>query len=377
MSKTVKKIMITYLLLGVISGVWGCWSPQLPFVGGSSLEHYREGRMESWTTADGLPADAVTALLVTDESIWVGTERGLAVLNRVTGEWEIHTTENSRLPHNHITALARDTRGRIWIGTNKRGLVRIGRYNWDVFDTDDELPSNVINCIVAEPSGDGLDDDNVWIGTKRGLARYNADGWFVYTAPSFFAALHDNAMLDDDVNCIAVDDAFLWVGGARGLCRYNDVNWRKWTPDGALDIDKMEFQGPDRYPINEEEIVELGWDGKESLYVAARRSEIAVYDGSDWYPIEIESGASLKAMVVGPDSELWVARHNPIESASDLRRYDPQTDTWQIVTVEEGLPSNRVLTLVLEGNDLWIGTERGLAHLIREDVVPVLAPIDN
>lgn len=357
--------LVALLLLGGVM-IAGCVS--LPFTKppNDTGNHYREGRVESFTRANGLPSDEVTALAVDGDSIWIGTPKGLAVYNRAAGTWTVYTRQNSKLPDNDITALARDTRGRIWVGTAKHGAVRIGRLNWDIYNTDNELPSNVVRCILAEPTGTGLDDDNVWIGTMRGLARYNADGWFIYEAPAAFATLQRDGLLHDDVSCLAVDDAFLWVGCEKGVARFNDVNWKKWIPEGGFDLETMEFMGPDKYPIKEDEISAMSWDRTGNIYIAARRSQLAVTaDGNSWRRIELSSGGDLMALLANPDGELWLGAGNTMETFAALRRFDPESEKWQLMTTAEGLPSNRVNCLVADGRDVWIGTMKGVGHLIR------------
>lgn len=343
----------------------GCWQTPRILRTDDGLQHYREGTIERFGTADGLPDETVTAIAINGPEVWIGTEKGVAVYNRQTKQWTTHTRSNSRLPHNEITALARDTRGRIWIGTSKRGVVRVSRLNWDLYDSGNELPGSIVTAIYAEPSGHGLDDDNVWIGTTRGLARYNADGWVTYQSPALFSALQDDGMMSDEVDCLAGDDSFLWMGCAKGVGRFNDVNWKKWSPEGGFDLERMEFLGPDRYPIKEDEISCLAYDGKEYLYVAARRAQIASFDGAVWGEVPIERGCDIKAMLAFPDGELWVSRYNSLGTFSDLRRRVPGTDQWQVLTTADGLPSNQVTCLVAEGRDLWIGTTNGVAHLIR------------
>ena len=363
------RMLLSRTLLAAILAVMaaGCWNVGSVITGGDDdATHYREATIERFTKADGLPDERVTAVAVSPTEVWVGTAKGVAVMNRQTKQWVVHTrtSTNGKLPSNEITALARDTRGRIWIGTAKKGVVRVGRLNWDIFDANNELPGSIITAIYAEPSGVGLDDDNVWVGTTRGLARYNADGWFVYQAPAVFATLQDDSMLSDEVRCLGADDSFLWCGSDKGVARYNDVNWKKWAPEGGFDLETMEFTSPDRYPIKEDEIACISYDGREWLYIAARRAQIAAFDGASWRNVPIERGCDITAMQAMPDGTLWVARHNSLASFSDLRRYDPHTEKWQIMTTADGLPSNQINCIVVEGNSLWLGTDKGVAHLI-------------
>jgi len=71
--------------------------------------------VRTFGTADGLPGDAVTALLEDSRGfLWVGTQTGLA---RFDGTTFVTYTTDDGLPHPGITALAEDRDGTLWVGT--------------------------------------------------------------------------------------------------------------------------------------------------------------------------------------------------------------------------------------------------------------------
>lgn len=68
-------------------------------------------------------------------------------------------------PHSGISALGKDNRGNLWLGTKDEGIyVHDGRYLFH-FGKEDGLPAPEINDLAADAAG------NVWVATDRGLAR--------------------------------------------------------------------------------------------------------------------------------------------------------------------------------------------------------------
>src|SRR5204862_417220 len=86
--------------------------------------------------------------LGTDGTLWVGTERGLARLNK-DGQWQSYTKASTKdgLPDDHVPALALDTDGALWVGTGG-GLARFDKdgqwRNYTKASTKDGLPHNGI-----------------------------------------------------------------------------------------------------------------------------------------------------------------------------------------------------------------------------------------
>ena len=123
--------------------------------------------------------------------VWVATNNGL---NAVRGEymrsaarfevanWEVYNTDNG-LPSTATTALAEDDRGRIWVGT-EGGLARIdaeGRVEF-ALDTSDGLVNNRVNSLYFDRESGAL-----WIGTLGGMSRLQLGGSGVAAGPQAYA----------------------------------------------------------------------------------------------------------------------------------------------------------------------------------------------
>ena len=77
----------------------------------------------SWTEEDGLPHNAVLAILQTSDGyIWVGTRGGLSRFDGV--RFTNFTTANTpEFPSNWVSALAETPDSTLWIGFNSGGLL--------------------------------------------------------------------------------------------------------------------------------------------------------------------------------------------------------------------------------------------------------------
>jgi diguanylate cyclase (GGDEF)-like protein len=115
-----------------------------------------------------LPDPRVTDLLVEGADVWIATRGGLAHVRD-----GVLTTAGvpPELAGEFLTSLKRDVRGRLWIGSNERGLYRLwpdGRLE-HLHPGNGRLPHNSIWSLHASP-------DAYWVGTfAGGLLRLDRD----------------------------------------------------------------------------------------------------------------------------------------------------------------------------------------------------------
>jgi len=74
------------------------------------------------TSNSGIPSNRVQALSAYGDSIFVGTDQGLAIYNLSSNTWSIFDKSNSNLPSNDIVHLTVSTSGRLWIATADNNL---------------------------------------------------------------------------------------------------------------------------------------------------------------------------------------------------------------------------------------------------------------
>lgn len=195
---------------------------------------------------------------------------------------------------------------------------------------------------------DGLADDYIkkvcvyknelWIGTPSGITVYNLKTGKMQKYNK------SNSLPHDFVNDIYIDEANVWVATANGLARY-DKKQKKWSSYSKKDGLSDNFITA-IYADNENY-----WFGTQywgvSVY-AKNTSTIGVYTA-------IDGLADNKINCInGIGNEIWFGTKGGI---SQLKYYE---FLWKIFTsanTEFGLARDSVISLTVDGDDVWCGTE--------------------
>ncbi|HEY1790720.1 MAG TPA: two-component regulator propeller domain-containing protein [Verrucomicrobiae bacterium] len=128
------------------------------------LGHWDGQRWNLLTTADGLSGNDVCAMAEDSAGhFWFGTQNN--GLNYFDGRKFSHYWDTNGLSGNDISCLYVDSDGVLWVGTAAHGLARFKNGNWRCFSTRDGLKSNSIGYIIGD------DDGYLWIGSNAGLMR--------------------------------------------------------------------------------------------------------------------------------------------------------------------------------------------------------------
>jgi signal transduction histidine kinase/CheY-like chemotaxis protein/ligand-binding sensor domain-containing protein len=256
----------------------------------------------------GLPTDNVFSFLETGEgptrALWIGTERGLA--RRDPGGGWVRWDERSGLSNSYAWRLAktRNAKGEtvVWAGT-EGGLARYEGGRWEVFDTRNAMPSNVVRSLTIRQSGQS---QSLFVGTFAGLARITLGKWLSFTTLSglpenvvfaiqetrdgtvWFGTLGGGLAALKDGRWTVVDslegepakavmalcrtesrgEETLWAGFRdRGLYRLKGGRWVPWEHNGAL---------PDRWIYT---VVAAEADGKPELWIGTRQGLVRASGG--------------------------------------------------------------------------------------------------
>ena len=145
------------------------------------LRRLPDGRLETYTTANGLPANIIRGLLEdTDGSIWVGTSNGLCQLvSDVSTAQNIvaqHFTVKDGLPYSWCNWLLRDVKGRFLVGT-ANGVAEFlpqpeaqGK-RFRTYQQRHGLKNDFIWSMLEDRDG------NLWLGTQAGASKWARNGF--------------------------------------------------------------------------------------------------------------------------------------------------------------------------------------------------------
>lgn len=128
---------------------------------GDGLLALAEGKLRSFTIADGLVSDSITELLpMRDGTLWVGTVGGINRMD-TDGRWTSLTIRDG-LPGNYVTGLFEGRKGDVWAAT-RGGLARIRNGQVASLTAADGLFDDAL--MSALPGDDGW----IWMGSNRGI----------------------------------------------------------------------------------------------------------------------------------------------------------------------------------------------------------------
>ncbi|MCL6257815.1 ATP-binding protein [Aquiflexum sp. TKW24L] len=226
-----------------ISSIW--------FAGLRSIFGVVEGRVFEFGVDSGLPSVLFKSIAMDAEGyLWVGTlDKGIyRSTKKITKEFLYQTNSNKRntnlfeqywsisngAPTNHIEKLLW-YKDQMWIGTQK-GLFLVNleadKINTQ-FTMENGLPAdNAISFAVNPING------NIWAGTNKGLAEINGESNQVVRTIS-----RQEGLIDNEVwlyGSVRVDeDGLIYYGTAKGLSIYNPLLDRKNNISPIVELDSV------------------------------------------------------------------------------------------------------------------------------------------
>ena len=335
---------------------------------------------EHFTTKAGLPNEHIFAVKADGPYVWIGTENGLARYDKRSGKMK-SWTEKDGLPWKVVAAIDVDQKtGDVWLGLFGGGLSRFSAGRFDHFH---QLNSGVVNDVVY---GVVVVDDHVWAATTAGASRYNTvtGQWNIYN--------EKNSPMEEIWNygvSAADGKVYLSIWGS-GVLEFDVAteNWKDYLdPDGEMEIDLYRDDGIVH-------VITTGNSYVDGILWVSTYFGMCRYDGRHWrgyYAHETGLPSDFGNAVKGRGAdEAWFATDRGIGTVTDF-----ETDTWvtyttdpktkrgkavvqrgkdilKTVELERCIPHNYTLTVEFDGDDVWVGTSKGLARGIGKGYYPRL-----
>jgi ligand-binding sensor domain-containing protein len=303
--------------------------------------------------------------------VWIGTEDGLAMLDKRTGKIRSWTEEDG-LPWKVVSGIdVHPKTGEVWIGLFGGGLAR---YSAGRFDHWHQLNSGLVNDVVY---GVAIEEDNVWAATTAGASRYDTrtGEWSIFT--------EKNAPMEEIWNygvtyAPSEKKVFLGVWGS-GILEF-DTERERWKdyldPDGEMEIDLYRDDGVVH-------VIVTGVSHANGILWASSYFGASRYDGRNWRGyFNQDSGLPsdfINFVKARSADEAWYCTDKGVGTITDFK-----TNTWVVYTLDAAnhtgkavvmrdrevlkeidtgvnIPHNYVLCADTDGADIWIGTSKGLA----------------
>ena len=131
-----------------------------------ALYCYEDGHLRPADMAEAESIAYVNVLWEHQNTLWVGTAKGLFALDLSSRKVRRFTTEQFGMSANGILALTSDSQGNIWMGTSGGGILR---YDGETFQSIRLGPSaleNKVEAVLCDHRG------RLWFGTRAGLVAY-------------------------------------------------------------------------------------------------------------------------------------------------------------------------------------------------------------
>ncbi|HEY6328393.1 MAG TPA: two-component regulator propeller domain-containing protein [Blastocatellia bacterium] len=282
--------------------------------------------IDSWSSKDGLPANAVKSIEQTpDGYLWLGTEEGLARFDgsHITVFNKVNTPE---LQFAGISCLHVDSGGALWIGTYGGITVMKGGVFKKFASLTDAAPS-------APTAISETDDGSLWIGTWSGLIQVKGGQQKLYTTA--------DGLAHNSIQCLAAGaDGTLWIGmDGGGLNSFKDGRFVHYGVQEGL-------------AGNSVHSVCLSEDG--GTWAGTTTGVSHIKDGRITNYSERDGLANnyVRAIYEDPAGSLWIGTQIGLTRFSGGK--------FSTLTEEEGLSSNLIMSVLRdrEGN-LWFGTGGG------------------
>jgi len=378
------RILIVVLLLGtILLPVASCKSD-----GDALSDEHNPGSNVPVAFSIG---DPIWDLLIAGDEMWVGTIGCVVRCDLNKGTIQKYTVRDG-LGSNIARALARDSRGNIWVTGYLAGVSRFDGTKWQNFTVQDGLISNEVITVEADTHGgiwvsaywgvsyfDGIEWESftsvepdalivggenpnnpdatvlsgvelnaadvtfidsrgdVWFSTRgSGVNRFDGENWELFTSA--------DGMAEGGVNAITEDkDGNLWFGGSKDITRFDGSQFQVFNI--------QEYQSI----IPRPQIMDIEQDKQGNIWVAAFGGGVSRYDGATWQVFTSADGLpSDNARIIYLDRE-----GNPCV-ITDKGVSTFNGTNWQTLTTEDGLPAGEIRTVATDdAGNLWFGSAGG------------------
>jgi len=303
-----------------------------------------------YSTADGIADERINVIAADPKFIWMGTRKGLNIYNETTEKWRTLTKSNGL---NDDMILSIDINDQyIVVGTKTGGVSVMDRntWKWQAITVKDGLSSDEAKAVT-------LDGDNVWIGSRGSITKYN------------LRTKQARVFTDADAKGLSISEVFaashrephVWFATDNGIYRYNKPDGTWWTFAPAVQRGKTDM-------LVDSNIQAIA-SNQEFVYFGTPLG-ISRYQKStgNWVNYTERDGlanSNVRALVVD-DYDLWAATERGVS------HYDFVADEWRTFTRKDGLPSNDTYSLAIakiftssagaSPSQIWVGTELGAAR---------------
>jgi ligand-binding sensor domain-containing protein/signal transduction histidine kinase len=243
--------------------------------------------------------------------------------------------EKNGLPSPMVYSIYQDSRGYLWIGTDK-GLSRFDGVEFKNIKNDNRFTDNRINTILEDRRG------NIWIGGQGGVSCFASAGFMNNTKRHHLSDSSVYSMVEDR-------DGKLWFGTSKGLYCFDGKTFQHLNTGDAFHTDII-FK------------IAVGKKGK--LWLGTYRG-LGCCEKKNFIDYSTRGGLlhyPVTALLYDTGGSLWIG------TIKGLNRFrEGRLTTY---TKQDGL-SHDYVTSIMEDNsgNTWIGTWNGISLFSRGKII--------
>jgi ligand-binding sensor domain-containing protein/signal transduction histidine kinase len=296
---------------------------------------FQSGRWEPLNASGGLSDNSIQTLLIDHEgSLWVGTESGL---NRIRRNNLVVLSQAEGLGYAPVRAMAEVAPGTVWVAQPGQGIFAFdGRRFTRAGDADFSTRFSDVNSMFVDA------EHSCWVATDLGVAHLREE------AGRSPGEEERDGLDGKRVFSLGQDSRKnIWAGTSEGeLWRFHDHRWMQQTNLAH------------RLPIHC-----LAIDSAGTVWIGTPSSGVWQYRASARSLTRIETTSQrIKTLAVDSENALWIGT----AGGGLMRWHDGKA---QNLTMAQGLPDDTISQILRDPmGGLWIGTERGIAHLGKKEI---------
>ncbi len=326
--------------------------------GEPSIEHFQNDPRDAGSISSN---DVFTIFEDSNGRIWVGTEnKGLNEYDRKSGKFIRYYSDpfdEHSLSHNSVWSIGEDHTGNLWFGTYAGGINLVEKYAMDfghykhIPGKEKGLSNDLVRAFCEDSEG------NIWIGTDGGgLNKFDRE------TGNFKVYNKENSNLGSDVVLSVLEDSRgqLWAGTWEGGLNYfnkQSGKFQQYTQDNSNLCSNIIYS-----------IIE---DNDGQLWIGSFFGGISCFDRKtksfrNYTPANSAiSDNQIRMIMEDSYGKLWAC------GADGLNVFDPDSESFTIYSHDEkkaNTISEGFMFSILESADstLWVGTSGGLNKFNRE-----------
>ena len=313
---------------------------------GEGLYRYDGRRLYNANLDDGLPSNDVYAIARDSKGhIWAGTDAGIAVCSFVNNQKKIEWIGAAQgLPDPIVTALLTDHLGQIWVGMHDGGVAMYHPVAEQFFCMEKPWTNGVVSALAMLPGRE------LWIGTEgEGLFRYELNGGGTSR-----------------------------INGAAGLPRSkitalhfgNEGHLRVLTNESFLYSANLQIA---RLPTPAPNVQTVLADSRNRLWVGTPqglwRRNLYSGDSAAWEQLSALEKFNIISLYEDVAGNIWAGTFG-----QGLCFLPANNAPMTLLDERHGLANNSVLSLEGTGRRVWAATLGGVSEYVLDSEDPTQAP---